>query len=116
MVKNLNEDQQEVIKLFGPQINQHVDTLTELIEQFFNTIENGQHPSKFSQKLRLISMETATLVHLALNVGKHINKPILRAEFKHSADSLDSLALECEHKLEVAKKQVRFPRIIQFTH
>lgn len=70
MVKNLSEEEYEFIKFCGPQINQHVDTLTQVIEQFFNTIETGQHPSKFAQKLRLITMSTNTLIHLSSNVSR----------------------------------------------
>jgi hypothetical protein len=105
MVKNLNEEEKEFIQFCSPQINQHVDTLTQVIEQFFNTIETGQHPNKFSQKLRLITIQTMGLVGLTSNIGKNMSQPVLRAEFKHAADSLDSLALECEHKLKIAEKQ-----------
>lgn len=108
VLKNMSEEENEFLKFCAPQINQGVDTLTQLIEDFFNTIETGQNPAKFSQKLKLISMQSMTLVNFASNVARNVNQPILRAEFKHSADTLDSLAIECEHKLEVAKKQVGY--------
>lgn len=69
ILHNMNEEEQEFLKFCAPQINQHVDTLTQVIEQFFSTIEGGQHPTKFSQKLRLISIESMTLVHLSSNVS-----------------------------------------------
>jgi hypothetical protein len=74
VLKNMSEEEQEFVKFCAPQINQGVDTLTQLIEEFFNTIETGQHPNKFSQKLKLISMQSMTLVNFASNVARHVGQ------------------------------------------
>ncbi|KAE9554981.1 hypothetical protein FO519_001799 [Halicephalobus sp. NKZ332] len=105
LLKDLSEEERELLKFYAPQLETHTSGLCKLIDEFFNVIEHNQEPSKFVQKVRLIILEAQTLVYIGDNMAQCVAKPILRAEFRRASDKLNGLLTECVSNARLAKDQ-----------
>lgn len=105
MLKDLTDEEKELLKFYAPQLETHTSGLCKLIDEFFNVIEQNQEPSKFVQKVRLIILEAQTLVYIGDNMAQCVAKPILRAEFRRASDKLNGLLTECVANARLAKDQ-----------
>jgi len=104
-LKDLTDEEKELLKFYAPQLETHTSGLCKLIDEFFNVIEQNQEPSKFVQKVRLIILEAQTLVYIGDNMAQCVAKPILRAEFRRASDKLNGLLTECVSNARLAKDQ-----------
>lgn len=58
IIKDLAEEERELLKFYEPQLESHTANLCKLIEEFFTVVEEHQAPTKFVQKIRLVKFDT----------------------------------------------------------
>uniref|UniRef100_A0AC34GD91 CAS family C-terminal domain-containing protein n=1 Tax=Panagrolaimus sp. ES5 TaxID=591445 RepID=A0AC34GD91_9BILA len=102
---DISESEKDLLRPYAFELDSHMTGLCQLIEEFFNIIEQSHEPSNFVQKVRLLILKAQFLVSIGDHMAQCIAKPALRSEFRHASDRLNGLLTQCVSNAQIAKEQ-----------
>uniref|UniRef100_A0A914Y7C7 Uncharacterized protein n=1 Tax=Panagrolaimus superbus TaxID=310955 RepID=A0A914Y7C7_9BILA len=105
LFKDISEAEKDLLRPYAFELDSHMTGLCQLIEEFFNIIEQSHEPSNFVQKVRLLILKAQFLVNIGDHMAQCIAKPALRSELRHASDRLNSLLTQCVSNAQIAKEQ-----------
>jgi hypothetical protein len=105
LFKDISESEKDLLRPYAFELDNHMSGLCQLIEEFFNIIEQSREPSNFVQKVRLLILKAQFLVNIGDHMAQCIAKPALRSEFRHASDRLNGLLTQCISNAQTAKEQ-----------
>uniref|UniRef100_A0AC35FX08 CAS family C-terminal domain-containing protein n=1 Tax=Panagrolaimus sp. PS1159 TaxID=55785 RepID=A0AC35FX08_9BILA len=105
LFKDISESEKDLLRPYAFELDNHMSGLCQLIEEFFNIIEQSREPSNFVQKVRLLILKAQFLVNIGDHMAQCIAKPALRSEFRHASDRLNGLLTQCVSNAQIAKEQ-----------
>ncbi|KHJ47546.1 hypothetical protein D918_02406 [Trichuris suis] len=106
---NLDEDSLEILRFYSPQINNHIQCLSNFVDDFLSTIENNQPPRIFIGQIKFVVLAAHKLVYIGDSIALCVSSPDLRWATSERANKLCENLRSCVRLAKMAAQN--FPAI-----
>ncbi|CDW57382.1 DUF3513 domain containing protein [Trichuris trichiura] len=106
---NLDEDSLEILRFYSPQINNHIQCLSNFVDEFLSAIENNQPPRIFIGQIKFVVLAAHKLVYIGDSIALCVGSPDLRWATSERANKLCENLRSCVRLAKMAAQN--FPAI-----